>query len=54
MIDYKILLWKYLNHIGEEESVTYVHRTSAKSRFTEEEMEALEEIEAMEPPEWAQ
>lgn len=53
MIDYKQLLWKYLNHVGVEESITYVHRESAKDRFSSEEMAALEEIEDMDRPEWA-
>lgn len=53
MIDYKVLLWKYLNHVGVEESVTYWQRSSAKGRFTGEELAALGEIEKMEPPDWA-
>jgi hypothetical protein len=53
MIDYKQLLWKYLNHVGVEESVTYWQRSSGQDRFTEEEKAALREIEDMEPPEWA-
>jgi hypothetical protein len=53
MIDYQQLLWKYLNHVGDEEGITYVHRESAKTRFSVEELAALEEIEEMEPPEWA-
>jgi hypothetical protein len=52
MIDYKVLLWKYLNHVDEEEGVSYVHRPSAKQRFTKEELEALIEIDQMERPEW--
>lgn len=54
-VDYKTLLWKYLNHVGVEESVTYVARPSAKHRFTERELAALYEIEDMprpEGPEW--
>ena len=52
-IDYKELLWKYLNCVGVEESVTYWQRTHCKERFTPEELEALAEIEDMERPEWA-
>ena len=52
-IDYKELLWKYLNCVGVEESVTYWQRTHCKQRFTPEELEALAEIEAMDRPEWA-
>ena len=53
MIDYKQLLWKYLNHVGVEESVTYWQRSSGHDRFTDEEKAALREIEEMESPEWA-
>jgi hypothetical protein len=49
-VDYKILLWKYLNHIGVEEGITFVYRSSADFRFTEEEFHALTEIDAMESP----
>jgi hypothetical protein len=53
MIDYKQLLWKYLNHVGAEEGVTYWQNSSADDRFTDEEFEALAEIQEMERPEWA-
>jgi hypothetical protein len=52
-VDYKVLLWKYLNHVGVEESVTYWQRASAKERFTPEELAALSDIDEMELPEWA-
>lgn len=52
-IDYKILLWKYLNCVGVEESVTYWQRSWCKDHFTDDELEALQEIEDMDRPEWA-
>jgi len=42
-VDYRHLLWKYLNIVGEEESVTYWQRR--KKEFTSEELEALRQIE---------
>ena len=53
MVDYKQLLWKYMNHVGEEEGVTYWQHDTAEGRFTDEEFEALQEINDMERPEWA-
>jgi hypothetical protein len=50
---YKTLLWKYLNCVGVEESVTYWQRSWCKERFTPVELEALAEIERMDAPEWA-
>jgi hypothetical protein len=55
MIDYKKLLWKYMNHVGREEGLTYVgriHRGDDEAFvgdefFTKEEFLALREIEDM-------
>jgi hypothetical protein len=52
-VDYKILLWKYLNHVGREEGITFVYQSGVTGRFTPEEFEALVEIDKMEPPEEA-
>lgn len=53
-IDYKTLLWKYLDHVGREEGVTFVHQKFGNDnwggRFTDEEMETLIEIDDMPPP----
>lgn len=47
-IDYRDLLRRYMNHVGNEEGITFVHRIRdrrAVKQFTEEEIEELEAIE---------
>jgi hypothetical protein len=51
-MDYKVLLWKYLNIVGNEESVTYWNRYvkadgTPKFPLTTEDIKALQEIEDM-------
>lgn len=44
MIDYKLLLWKYIQHIGEIEGFTYIQGDITNifyDRFTEEEQKEL-------------
>lgn len=51
MINYKKILWKYLNHVGCEEGITFIPRNTNYEhkgyKFTEEELIALQELENM-------
>ena len=49
-INYRKLLYKYLNHVGCEEGITYVNRlrnTCSDEKFTLEEIGEMETIEDM-------
>jgi hypothetical protein len=53
-IDYRELLWKYINHIGNEEGRTYLTRSyQAHRHFSKAELATLLEIDLSARPDWA-
>jgi hypothetical protein len=47
-VDYKLLLWKYINHVGECEGSIFdparYYRAASSVKFTEEELSAFVEL----------
>jgi hypothetical protein len=59
MVDYKLLLWKYIMHVGVEEGVTFISRIRLDETieagkavtpfsFTEEELAELQKLDVLE------
>ena len=46
MIDYRKLLWKYIQNVGNREGVTFIHRNGPEN-LTDEEKEELIKLDAM-------
>lgn len=44
-MDYRELLIKYIDHVGNEEGITFIPRTADHCGFTDEEVEELKKLE---------